>query len=271
MSEILALLAALTWGGSDFAGGLASRENPPRVVVIWSQLVGLAVAGVAAPLFGGSYTRHDLWWGAGAGLAGGVGILMLYTGLARGRISVVAPVSGVVAAGVPALFELAWGESLRPLTLTGMMLALVAIWLVSAGEDVSTAGFGTAVAAGIGFAGFFILIGETGDGSGLWPLIPARIASITLLSILTSTGAIPRRIRPGSRVKTGMAGAGDMAANVLFLLASRLGPLSVAAVISSLFPAPTVILGRTILGERVRASQWTGLVLAVAAVAMISV
>jgi drug/metabolite transporter (DMT)-like permease len=270
MSVLLAALAALSWGTSDFVGGLASREHPARSVVVWSQICGVVLALIAAPVLGGDASGGDLVWGALAGVGGGIGLVALYTGLAGGKISVVAPVSGVISAGVPVVFGLAIGERPGTLGMVGMVVAVLAIWLVSAGEQVGTSGLGQALIAGLGFAFFFMAIGQTGDGAGLWPLLPARVASIAVVGGLSLLGAESLAMPPVGRVKVAVAGIGDIIANMFFLLASQTGLLSIAAVVSSLFPAPTVLLGRLVLGEQVRTQQWIGLGLALVAVGLIA-
>lgn len=271
MPVFLAALAALSWGTADFIGGLASRQAPARSVVVYSQLVGLGMAALGAPLLGGDPTPLDFIWGGAAGLLGSFGLVALYTALAGGKISVVAPVSGVISAGVPLLFGLLIGERPASTAVAGMVVALVAIWLVSAGEDLAASGVGLALVSGAGFAGFAIVIGQTSDTSGVWPLIPARASSILLIvafSLLTSGSIRPPR-KVGGLVAA--SGLGDMVANMLFLTASHLGLLSIAAVVSSMFPAPTVLLGRFVLHEQVRPAQWVGLALALVAVALISI
>lgn len=271
MPVLFAAFAALSWGAADFMGGLASRQAPARSVVVYSQLVGLTVALIGAPLLGGEPTARDFLWGAGAGLLGSFGLVALYAALAGGKISVVAPVSGVISAGVPLLFGLLIGERPAPTAVVGMTVALVAIWLVSAGEELATSGIGLALISGAGFAGFAIVIGQSADTSGLWPLIPARVSSILLIvgfSLLTAGEIRPPR-KVGRLVVA--SGVGDMAANMLFLTASQLGLLSIAAVVSSMFPAPTVVLGRFVLHEKVRPAQWVGLVLALVAVTLIAI
>ncbi len=268
MSVFLAALSALSWGTSDFIGGMATRDHPAKTVVVWSQIVGLAVMMVAAPLFGGTAGGADLRWGALAGAFGGVGLVALYTGLAGGKISVVAPVSGVVGAGIPVVFGVVAGERPSGLTLLGMGVAVIAIWLVSAGETVGTSGLGQAILAGSGFGGFFVAIGQTSETAGLWPLVPARMASVSLVAVLAVASGT--KLKMPRTWKVGAAGIGDMAANIFFLLASQVGLLSVTAVVSSLFPGPTVLLGRVVLKEVVRKAQWTGLALALLAVALIA-
>lgn len=271
MPVLLAAFAALSWGTADFLGGLASRKAPARSVVVYSQLVGLTLALIGAPLLGGDPAAADLVWGGAAGLLGSFGLVALYTALAAGKISVVAPVSGVISAGVPLMFGLVIGERPAATAVAGMAVALVAIWLVSAGEDLAASGIGLAVVSGLGFAGFAIVIGQSSDTSGLWPLIPARASSILLIVAFTllTAGSIgpPRRVAG----LVALAGLGDMVANMLFLTATHVGLLSIAAVVSSMFPAPTVLLGRFVLGEKVRPAQWVGLVLALVAVTLISI
>ncbi len=270
MSVLLAALAALTWGTSDFIGGLAARDSHARAVVVWSQLIGIGFGLAIAPIVGGNLTANDLAWGSVAGVFGGVGLVALYTGLSSGRISVVAPVSGVVAAGLPVVFGLTIGERPDPAAITGMALAVLAIWMVSAGEHPGTSGIGQGLLAGLGFALFFVAIDRTSTNAGLWPLIPARVASIAVIASLALARKTPLTLGARGRWKVAASGVGDMVANMLFLVANQIGLLSIAAVVSSLFPAQTVVLGRLVLKEHIRPIQWTGLALALAAVALIA-
>ncbi len=273
MAVLLASLSSLTWGISDFVGGRTTRRAAVFVVVFWSQLVGLAVAGAAAPLFGGSLSLQSAVWGALGGLGGSVGILALYRGLARGRAAVVAPVAAVTGAGVPLVFGVAGGD--RPVFTAwlGIGLALPAIWLVSRSHrHESAAGFGDGIIAGLGFGAFFVLLAQTADDAGLWPLVPARAASIvmvgTVLALRRNTA-----VRLTSPLLIGgivVAGTGDMVANMLYLSATQRGLLSVVGVLASLYPAVTVALAR-VFGERVVATQWLGVALSLAAVGLIAV
>lgn len=266
----LAVLSAISWGTSDFIGGLAARDIDPRLVVVWSQVVGLAVGIMAAPALGGEPSTSDMVWGAVAGAGGGLGLLALYTGLSTGKISVVAPISGVMAAGAPLIFGIIIGEQPSPTAMVGMVVAMAAIWLVSVGEEVAASGLGLALMAGAGFAFFSIAIGQSGDHAGMWPLIPARGASIVVIGTITLVHSRSLRISRTGRGKVGAAGAGDMVANMFFLAAAQTGLLSIAAVVSSLFPAQTVLLGRIVLNERVDARRWMGLALALVSVGLIS-
>lgn len=271
MSSLLALLSALTFGVSDFMGGIASRRLAVWLVVFWSHVVGLLVALALAPLLGGTLDGSTLVWGGVAGLAGVVGLLALYAGLAGGRMAVVAPVSAVVSAAVPAIGGVVIGERLDRSTLAGVTLALPAIVLVSAGRSLRAAGFGNGLLAGLGFAGFFVALALTPDSGGLWALVPARAVSLVVVgSILGFRGhmALPGRSR--LLLLLAAVGAGDMLANVFYLLAVQRGLLTSTVVLTSLYPAVTVMLARIVLAERIRSWQWLGIALAVAAVALIA-
>lgn len=276
MVVLLALSSALVYGAADFSGGLASRRAGALAVVALSQLAGLAALLVLLPLVGGTATATDLLWGAAAGLAGGVGLAVFYRALADGVMSVVAPVTAVCAAAVPVVLGLAFGERLAVPALAGIGLALVAVALVAAEgnrpsvRSVRSAGLLPALAAGTAFGLFFVLLDQPGPGSGLWPLVGARTASIALVLLLVRGSVralgLPRAVLP----LTALAGVLDMAANALFLLAAREGMLAVAGVLASLYPVSTVVLAQVVLRERLRRAQLAGLVAAAAAVALIA-
>lgn len=268
----LSALSAVAWGASDFAGGLASKTIPVAKVVFWSQLVGLVIAVVAAPIVGGEFGPGDLGWGAAAGAVGAVGLLALYRGLAVGRMSVVAPLSAVAGALVPVAVGLGLGERPSLVALAGVGVGIPALWLVVAGEDghgPGPSGVADGLVAGVGFGLFFVFISRSAPSSGLWPLVGARglsVGIVAVLAALTSSAAPPR----GSRGVVAAAGAGDMGANIAFLLASRLGLLSLTAAVAALYPAATVGLARVLLAERLRPRQGLGLVLALVAVVLIA-
>jgi uncharacterized membrane protein len=266
-----ASLAALAYGVSDFYGGLATRKTDAFRVVAWSQLAGLAMLLIAAPLFGGSIGVSDATWAVLAGLAGAVGLVALYRGLSTGSAAIVSPLAGVLSGIVPAVAGFALGERPSPVTLAGFGLAVAAVWLVSGGRVEAGSGFWLGVLAGTGFGLFFVFLSPIPEAAGLWPLVPARIASIVVLS-----GLIRQRARPGASLTPvvwaiiAAVGIGDTLANVFMLLAIQQGPLGESAVISSLSPAVTVALTALVLRERVRRWQWVGLALAVAAMSLIA-
>ena len=271
MSNLLALSSSLVWGVSDYVGGAITKRAPAQVVVLWSQAIGFFVAIAGALVIGGHLGVSSALWGAAAGVGGGVALVSFYQGLATGRMAVVAPVASLVGAGLPIVVGLALGERPSPTTLAGIAVAIPAIWLVAGGEPgEGRAGIGLAIAAGVGFGVFFVFLGQTPEEAGLWPLVPARITSVTTMTAVTmATGVgfrIERRLYGGILV----AGAGDMTANMLFLVAAQTGLLSVVSVLASLYPAITVLLAR-IFGESVTRGQWFGVAMAMVAVGLIAI
>ena len=287
MAVVLALAAAAAWGTSDFVAGVAGRRSDGTSVAFASQVVGLVVLAVVAPVVQGGAGAADLTWGAAAGLGGSVGVVLLYRGLAVGVMSLVAPVTAVGASSLPVLFGLATGERPSAAALAGVVLALVAVALLcafpagqaddpdrrepAAGPAHHRAGLVEALGSGVGFGVFFICLARAGEGGGLWPLVSARLAAVALLGglvLITRRAAVPERgIAPGIAV----IGVLDATANVLFLLASRRGLLSLVALLTSLYPAATVLLARVVLRERMSGLQAVGLAGAGGAVALIAI
>ncbi|HEV2755560.1 MAG TPA: DMT family transporter [Actinomycetota bacterium] len=281
MAFVLGLAAALTYGAADFVGGLASRKAPVLSVVLLSQVAGTGLLLAALPFFlDPGPTTESLAWGAASGAAGAAGVLFLYKGLASGSMSVVAPITAVEAAGVPVLWGLATGERPAPVAVAGVVVALVAVVLVSGYEPAGRSetrtpflrrpGVTDALIAGASFGFFFILLDKTGDDAGLWPLVGARAASLSLLTALVLSRRHRPAATPGARSAIVAAGVLDVAANLLYLLSTREGLLSIVAVLTSLYPASTVLLARVFLDERIGRLQMAGLGAAVAGVVMMA-
>ena len=275
MAAVLALFSAVVYGIGDFFGGMASRKAQATAVVLWSHVVGLVLVVASLPLVDGVLRGGDFAWGAAGGVAGLIGVAMLYGALAIGPMSVVAPITGLLAAAVPVAAGLAEGDDPSMPIAIGMVLALAAIVLVSA-EGGGTLrpsdmrGVVLALGAGLGFGLFFVALSHTHDGAGMWPLLAARCASVGLLGGLALLRRIdhevPREVRPLAVA----AGALDVAANVLYLLAVRRGLLSVVSVLTALYPVSTVVLARLVLREQFRQVQRIGMGLAVVAVVLLS-
>lgn len=272
---IYGLASAASWGAGDFGGGLASKRNHVVVVIIVSQAVGASLLLALAlllgePLAGG----RDLWLGAIAGLLGELGLVALYLALARGRMGVVAPVAAVVSAILPVLVGIAQEGLPTIMQLLGFGLALLAVWLLSRGSNhtpFSWSDLSLPMVAGIGFGLFFILIDRVSQGVILWPLITARLASITAL---VSYAAIQRqRIIPAANQFPVMVLAGifDSGGNAFFALATQAGRLDISTIVSSLYPAGTVILAWLILKEKLERQQWLGVLTALLALLLIAV
>lgn len=286
MAIVLGLLVAATYGSADFLGGLSSKRASVPAVVVLSQLTGLPLLAVLVLAAGGEATPRTLGLGAVAGAFGAVGLVCLYRGLASGRMSVVAPTTGVGAALVPVAWGLVQGERPDALALVGVALALVAVGLVSRTDDDVLDGDVTGTVAreaappsylllaalgGIAFGAVFVLFSEAGDDAGFWPLAAGRSVSIPLLAVGTVVTKRSFAVTSRAAVVT-ILGAGvlDMAANAFFLLASRRGLLALVGVVSSLYPAATVVLARLVLHERLRPVQLGGLAMAATGVALIA-
>jgi drug/metabolite transporter (DMT)-like permease len=274
---VLALLGAVVYGIADFAGGLASRRTPALAVVFCGQLAGVVVLGVLLVAVPGRFDAASLGWGAAAGLSGGVGLLLFYRSLATGAMTVVAPLAAVMSAIVPVVGGVVLGERPSVLALAGVVLAVSAVVLVSAehgGLPTVRSLRGPAVAggllAGAGFGLLFVLLSRAAPDSGFWPLVGARVASLILLGFvaLVSRRSLRPRGAPAGLVVA--SGAGDMAANLLFVLASRIGLLSIVGVLLALYPAATVLLAMVVLRERLHRVQVVGLALATAGVVLIA-
>jgi drug/metabolite transporter (DMT)-like permease len=279
MFSLLALASAAFYGAADFLGGLASRRANTVAVVFLSQGAGLVALLLFLPLLPESIpTRHDWVWGGAAGIAGGIGVALLYRALAIGAMAIVAPITAVCAVLVPVIAAIAFGERPHARTLAGIGLALIAIVLVGqqpAHADLDAAptfrarGTATAFASGVAIGLFFLALAKTDAHAGMWPLVAARAVSFGLFAAIALVMQSPMRMPGRVGAMTLSGGVLDMLANLLYLIASRYGPLSVVVTLASLYPASTVILARTVLGERLSRIQVAGIVCALAAVVLI--
>ena len=279
MAAALALLSALLFGAADFFGGTAARRTHVLVVVAASHLIGLALILAVAPAIAETVSGRDLAYGALAGLFGLLGIGLLYHCLSQGPMAVVAPITAISNFALPVLWGVAFGERLSAVNVVGVLLGLVAITLVSRGPNtggvagptrVPTTLLLEALLAGVGFAGFYIVMAATAETSNPWPLVSARVVAVgvaLLLLVRVGRSPIPRRAEGGTAIV--MAGLLDMMANLAILAAIHRGLLSLTVVLASLYPATTVILARTVLDARMSRSQVVGLFGALAAVACI--
>ena len=299
IGALFGVIAAFSWGGGDFLGGLASRRLPTFLVVASSQAVALALLIPVALIAGGvPPSGSALLTTAIAGIVGGTGVLSLYHGFAHGRISIVASIAGTLAALIPVGVSIAKGEVPTLLRLFGFFAAIVAIIIVStsavehavAGEagahaDASSgaAARGGAIygiTAGICFAGFSLIFAGVDSDATVWLLTILRIASVSALTLVfvlarlvgrrppgdepIRAGAIPAGLLPRARLLLllAAAGSGDTMGNLFFFLSSGESGVAVAAVFTSIAPITTVIFAALLLGERVSARQGVGIALA---------
>jgi drug/metabolite transporter (DMT)-like permease len=269
---VFGLLSAAAWGSADFGGGLTTRRATLYGVVLVSQVTGMALALVLAVVRGEALpAAADAGWAVVAGLLGAVGIAGLYSGLAVGRMGVVAPVTGVLAAVVPVAAGIAL-EGLPPtIVLLGIVLAIVAVVLVSRvpGEAGGRSGIELALVAGVALGLFNVAISRVDDALVFGPLTIVR--GVEALTIGTVVIVSRRRAAVPSRLLPAVAAVGvlDMTGNAAFMFAQGMGALAIAAVLSSLYPVATLILAAAVLGERMTRSHAIGIAAAVAGIVLI--
>jgi drug/metabolite transporter (DMT)-like permease len=272
---MLGLLVALSYGAGDFVGGVVSKRLPPTVVVVTSQGFGLVLLALALLWPGQEPIAADLLRGLGAGVAGLLGLVLLYRGLSVGAMSVVAPVTAVGSAVVPFAWGVLTGERPSLLAVLGVGFAVVSVALVAApanGESPPDLRreLTLALVAGVAFGTVFIAFGDISPAAGVWPVFAARVASVGLLTpvlLVRRTGVtVPR----GTRRAVAVTGLLDVTANGLFVVAARRGLLSLVAPVSALYPVTTVVLAAVFLHERVARRQRVGLAMALTGVVLIA-
>jgi drug/metabolite transporter (DMT)-like permease len=279
-SMVFALVAALGYGLSDFVGGLASRRTHVLRVVLVTYPVGLAGLLLAAPSAGGQLGGFDLVIAMIAGAANGLAIIWFYSALAAGPMNVVSPLTALLVAGLPLIFGLVTGEPLGAIAIGGALLAVIAVVLVSREERTAvdeagpvrfTARVGwLTVGSGAAFAVYFVLLDQLPTDSGLWPLVVSRGTATALVltaALVAGQFRIPERPAIALTVTAGLL---DAVCNTAFLLALRTGLLAVVSVLTSLYPAATVLMARLVLGERTGRVQRIGLALAAISVTLIA-
>jgi drug/metabolite transporter (DMT)-like permease len=275
MGALLGLAAATGFGVSDFIGGMASRRLHFLWVSLLSQFVAVVLAWASLPwTASGAPSTSSLLWGAFSGVGTAVGTLALYRGLALGQMAVAGPLSAVGAAALPALVGLILGDRLSPVAVAGVAVAFPALWLVarqrSAPGAPVRAGVVEGLVAGAGFGLLFVALDRAGDASGLWPVAASEAASVLVLTVACAVARPPRSGADASVVLlAAAAGLLAVVANILFFAATQEGLLTVAAVLSSLYPGVTVLLAAALLHERPDRAQLLGLGLCACAVTAI--
>lgn len=273
------LVAAISYGFADFVGGAASKRTSPWAVALVVQLAAALALLVLGLVLGGTPNRGDWGWGLAGGLFNGLGTAFLYRGLSAGRMGVVAPVSGVGAAALPVLVGLLTGERPPALVWLGIVVAFPGIWLVArepgppttaGGQGSTDSGLLDGLLAGLGFGALFACLAQLPEEAGYLPLALNQAAGgVTVVAVAMALGVawLPRQPAALWGVVSGLLAA---VATGAFLLATQTGYLTVAAVVSSLYPAVTVVLAALLLRERVHGGQAGGLVLCLAAVALVA-
>jgi len=274
MGIVLGLAAALLYGASDFAGGVASRRiGELRVTAIDSAAAAVLAAVMLLAYGGPGPTVRAVAWGLASGVAGGAGTLVLYRGMARGQLSVVGPVSAVGAAVVPVLAGIVLGERPGLVSLAGVGVALPAIMLVAASGSVRgrlAAGLPEGLAAGLAFGILFVGLAQAGHDDGLWPVVTEQAGMLLVTVPLVIKSRPSLRVPLRDTILPVLAGATGQAATLAYFYATHFSMLAVAAVLVSLYPGFTVLLARVLLHERFSLSQRFGLGLCALAVTAIA-
>lgn len=276
MGILFALIAALSYGVSDFLGGMASRRIPALNVLLVSYPVGGVLMAALLVCYRGPVSGGTLAWSVAGGVAGLTGVALLYSALAIAPMNVVSPVTAVMSAVVPVLAGVLRGERPHLLAWAGIGLGLLAVALISRQpEDHPHGPVGwrplvMAVGAGVGFGAYFVCLASADSDSGLWPVVISRLCSAVLvIPLVVVAGSFLRLARPTLGLAAA-AGCLDAGANWAFLLASRHGLLSLSGVITALYPAGTVLLAMVLLKERSGSIQRVGFGVAVASVVLLT-
>ena len=269
------LSSAISWGAGDFSAGFASRKSGVVSVVLFSQLIGAVFLFLLAMVFSESLPPlRDMVLGGLAGIFGVLGLLALYEGLSRGRMGIVAPMSAIVTALLPIGFAFFKEGLPRVPQILGLALALSSVWLLSFSKEKKKqyrfTEFTLPLLSGLGFGLFFILIDTAVQVSVLWPLVGTRCVSLLMMSTLFIASSNARVPQTNQLPFIALAGICDILGNMFFALATNIGRLDISAMLSSLFPAATVTLAWFFLKEKLNRHQWFGVVVALAALFLIS-
>jgi len=288
-NALLALAAAVLWGGGDFSGGMGAKfaggtmGSALRVIVL-SHAASFSVLLLVAGVRGDAFPHGAaLVWGVGAGVMGGLSLMCFYVALSRGAMGASAALSGLLAAAIPAVVSIVSEGSPGLLRVVGFVVAGAAIWLIAAGPNAEAkpAAAGTvwlAVLAGVGFGIYFVALKMAGVAGVIWPMATARMGSLSVC-VLILVGMALRGQRGEAQAGMTRAAVGwalaaavlDTSGNLLFIAATRAGRLDVAAVLASLYPASTILLAAWMLRERPTRRQGLGMAVAAAAVVMITI
>lgn len=274
MVTFLALAAAVLAGTGDFFGGKATKKTNVVSVMAISHFLGLIIILILAPLMADEFTSKDFFLGVLASSFGLCGLTLLYRGLAKGPMAIVAPITAVACATLPVIWGLLSGEKLSELQIVGVFVGLLAIFLVSwtPGERKAIKGSLVleALVAGLSFGAFFIVIDGTSETTAPWPVVGSRVFSVLVIFLFVIIGR--RNIKPEKNSTPFIVGAGffDTLANVVLLAALNKGLLSLVSVLASFYPAVTVLLARFFLKEMMLKNQIIGLAFGLTSIALLA-
>ena len=267
------LTAVGVWGASDFLGGVGARRANAFLFTAMVHLSGLILVGTLALATHAQFpTNVSLVWSMIAGAVGGIALALFYRSLASGNMGLVAPVAAVLGAAIPTLVT-AFAEGFPGYRhVFGFILAGVGVWLISRTESGvgRPEGIGMAVLAGIGFAGFYLCIHQAGAGSAVWIATCSRFGALLVTGTIVLFGRHLRAVAAPVLGIALVAGILDISGTAVFIHASQIGRLDDAVVLSSLYPAVTVVLARIFLHEHFSRARTIGMFAALAAVPMIA-
>lgn len=263
--------AVFVWGTSDFLGGYAARRSNAFVFTTIVHASGLLLMSTLAVAGHSPFpSRTSVAWALAAGSLGGAALAIFYRALSSGSMGLTAPVAAVLSAAIPTIFGMLTEGVPRTVQIAGFALATAGLWLISRPEDGGRPeGLATAALAGVAFAGFYLCIKQAGSGSAIWIAFMSRVASFVLTSFMVALGRNYQITRQGISLAA-LAGCLDITGSVFFIRASQTGRLDAAVVISSLYPAITVLLARLILKEHFTRWKAVGMFAALLAVPMIA-
>jgi len=267
------LTAVGVWGASDFLGGVGARRANAFLFTAIVHVSGLVVVGALALITHAPFPGHaSLVWSLIAGSVGGIALALFYRSLASGNMGMVAPVAAVLGAAIPTIVT-AFAEGFPGYRhVLGFVLAGIGVWLISRteGDAGRPEGIGMAVLAGIGFAGFYLCIHQAGSASALWVAASSRSASLLVTGVFVLFGRHLRAVAAPVLAIAIVAGILDISGTAVFIRAAQIGRLDAAVVLSSLYPAVTVLLARIFLHEHFSRARTIGMVAALVAVPMIA-
>ena len=274
---VYSVTAVFLWGAADFAGGYGARRANAFVLTAFSHLCAFVLMfSIAVGQHGAFPSRTSIVWALIAGASGGFSLAIFYRALASGQMGLTAPIAALVGAAIPTMVDVALEGTPSGWMIGGFVLAIFAIWLITRPEPLGKkeasgrpAGVGMAALAGVGFAGFYLCIHQA-SGSPLWIAALSRIGSFTATSVAVFATRAPRKFDLPLITLGMLAGFLDISASALFIFASQHGRLDEAVVITSLYPAITVLLARVVLKEHFSRWKFIGLLAALAAVPMIA-
>jgi drug/metabolite transporter (DMT)-like permease len=271
-TAIYGLAAVLAWGTSDFLGGYATRRANAFLFTTVVNIGGLLLMVTLASATHAPFpSARSAAWVLAAGVSGGAALAIFYRALSSGRMGLTAPVAAVLSAAIPAVVSMFTEGLPSRIAILGFLLAATGLWLITRSEDGATPeGIGLAVFAGIGFAGFYLCVRQAGSGSALWIATLTRTGALLITATVVLLSWNFRDITAAGLRWGVLTGCIDSLGTILFVRASQTGRLDEAVVISSLYPAVTVLLARVFLKEHFTRWRFVGLLAALAAVPMIA-